>query len=151
MIYVNKYGIIYKIERYLLQITTKGDYKMITIANVKEQLRKTREVCPDLSEGVYSFMDYMSYMTNDTLVPEGLEMAIKLCLCDIFKQQNNSQSEESQECFKYLINRPAEEVLEYVSYIPKIVDKLASKEFAEEFKKQYKQNSAVYPMLLMFQ
>lgn len=123
---------------------------MEKMENVKEQLRKSREVCPGLNEGVYSFVDYMSYMANDTLVPEGLEMAIKLCMYDIFKQQNNSHSKESNKCFKYLINRPAEEILDYVSKIPEIVDKVASKEFAEEFKKQYNKNSAMYPMMMMF-
>lgn len=133
----------------MLQKYNERGFKMVKMKNVKEQLKTSREVCPGLSEDAYFFADYMSYMANDNLVPEGMEMAVKFCIYDITHQQNNTHCPESQECFEYLIRRRGN-ILEAASKMPDIIEKIASKEFAEKFRELYNENSLAYPMLAMF-
>lgn len=121
---------------------------MMMMNNVRKELKRSREVCPGLSDGAYYFMDYMSYMANDTLLPEGMEMAIKMCIYDILKKQNNTRCPESQESFEYLTRRPGE-VLESASKSKDVIYQLASKEFAEAFEKLYNENALLYPALAM--
>lgn len=135
------------VKKNILQITTKGEKDMSEcMQNVKEQLRKSREVCPGLSESAYYFADYMSYMANDCLVPEGMEMAVILCIYDILHKQNNTHEPESQESFEYLI-RNSGNVLKVASSIPAIIDKISSEEFAKKFRKLYDEKSPSYPWL----
>lgn len=101
--------------------------------NVNEKLSKSREMCAGMSEDVYALTDYMSKVANDTLVPQGLALCLALVLDDIQKGRNGFACAESKELPKYLVEHK-NQVLNQAVYIPQVIDAIADKEFAEEFR-----------------
>lgn len=103
------------------------------MTNVREKLSKSREMCPGLSEHVYALADYMSENANDELVPMGLCMALVLCMDDVKKGRNGFTCAKSKELPEHL-SKNKMQVLAQAVYIPQIIDAIADKAFAEEFR-----------------
>ncbi len=105
-----------------------------TMSNVREKLSMSREKCPGLSEEVYALADYMAKIANDTLEPWGMVMYLALSIGDILRGENGFASGESKEIPECL-SKHKTQVWTQAVYIPQIIDAIADKDFAEEFRK----------------
>ena len=98
---------------------------------VKQKFAEAREKCPGMSDDVYALTDYISLVANDSLVPAGLSVCLALIMDDLQTGRNGfGQNEPLPE---YLSNRK-EQIITQMVYIPQVVDAIADKEFAEEFR-----------------
>ena len=106
------------------------------LENVKEKFASARTSCPGMSEEVYALTDYISEVSNDELIPEGLVMTMALVMDDLQKNRNGFQ--DCKPLLEYLSKR-REQVIGQIAYIPQIVDAIADEEFAKEFREVFKE------------
>lgn len=103
----------------------------IIMQGVKRRFSKARELCVGMSEEIYVLTDYISVVTNDSLVPKGLVTCFACVLDDIEKGRCGfANKTEIPEIF---IKRK-ELVKAQFPYLVQVVDVIADEDFAEEFR-----------------
>lgn len=106
----------------------------ILLMDVPAKFRDARNVATNVPYELHDFCDYLANVANDNLNPIGMMMLLFAALDDLKKERcgfaNKVEIPEQlkNEKFKIMI---------YLSYFPLIIDKIASKEFAEEFRKLF--------------
>lgn len=105
----------------------------VKLLNVDQKFKNVRNDIPGLSEDLYLLTDYISSVVNYTSVPSGLVICLLTVIDDINKGRNGLFGSE----FPEILKERKEQVLQQVVYIPQIVDEIADKEFASEFRKIY--------------
>lgn len=103
----------------------------VELQNVDIKFKSVRQVLPGMSDDLYHLTDYISNVANYTLVPSGLMVCLLTVMDDIKK--GRCRFLKADEFPQVLIERK-KEVLEQVIYIPQVVDAIADKEFADEFR-----------------
>ena len=116
----------------------------MTMNNVREKLATSRDACPGLSEEVYALVDYLAKVANDTFEPSGLALFLYLSMEDIRRGSNGFARAESKEIPEYLKEHKSQ-VLAQAVYVPQIVDAIADKDFADEFRKICKETLGFDP------
>lgn len=109
----------------------KSNYGEILLTDVPEKLREARHVAKNVPYELHDFCDYLAKFANDQLVPFGMMILLISALDDLekehcgFADEVKIPEELKEEKFQIII---------YLSYFPLIIDKIASKEFAKEFR-----------------
>lgn len=103
----------------------------ILLMDVPTKLREARNVATNVPYELHDFCDYLADVANNQLVPMGMMMLLTCALDDLQKERCGFASKVT-----FLENLKTEkyQIMIYLSYFPLIVDKIASKEFAEEFR-----------------
>ena len=104
--------------------------KKLIMYDVRKKLSKTREMCVGMSEGLYALTDYIAEVADDSMSPEAVAMILFFVIDDI---QNDKSGYAKQQFSEYIINN-REQVLEQAVYFPQVIDAIASKSFAKEFR-----------------
>ncbi len=95
--------------------------------NIKEKLRKSRELCPGLSEETYCLADYLSMRINSVrLEPVMLAGWFHLCLIEIICGNLKIRHE--------YINRNKGAILANAAYLIQIIDTITGPDFSKEFR-----------------
>lgn len=100
--------------------------------NVREKLSKCRELCSDMSERAYLLADYMSEISPDTITPSGLVECLSRAIEDTY-QERWREGTKKQELRRSLL-LDSERIRNQAVNIPQIIDVIADKAFAEEFR-----------------
>lgn len=110
---------------------------MATIMNnIKEKLANSRELCPGMSKDFYLLTDYMSDVCNDTLVPMGIMVMLIGIRDDLAKGRNGFMTGSK---FPDELAKRKEFVKDEIKWIPQLVDAISDEDFAEEFRKEWKE------------
>jgi len=107
----------------------------VLLTDVSSKLREARKLAPNVPYELHDFADYLASVAGDhEIVPMGMIMLLTLALDDLLKERcgfaNKVQFPEDLKEEKF-------QIIIYLSYFPLIVDKIASKEFAEEFRTMF--------------
>lgn len=107
----------------------------VLLTDVPSKLREARKLAPNVPYELHDFADYLASVAGDhEIVPMGMIMLLTLALDDLQKERcgfaNKVQFPENLKEEKF-------QIIIYLSYFPLIVDKIASKEFAEEFRTMF--------------
>ncbi len=109
-----------------------GQKKQLSLKNIKQKFASARELCPGMSDDIYALTDYISLVANDELVPSGLAVCMTLVMDDLQKGRNGLNPNKPLP--EHLIQHK-EQVLAQMSYLPQVVDAIASEDFATEFRR----------------
>lgn len=109
--------------------------KEVVMTNVREKLANARKHCPGMSRDFYILTKYMSKITNDQLVPIGMVIFSGIVLNDLETGHSFFSGEELPKELSQRRNSVKGEI----QWIPQLVDAIADKEFAMEFRMQWKQ------------
>lgn len=107
----------------------------VLLMDVPSKLREARKLAPNVPYELHDFADYLASVAGDhEIVPIGMMMLLARALDDLLEERcgfaNKVQFPEELKKEKF-------QIIIYLSYFPLIVDKIASKEFAEEFRTMF--------------
>lgn len=111
--------------------SNRNNYGEILLTDVPAKLRQARNVAKNVPYELHDFCDYLANVANDQLVPMGMMILLVSALDDLqkeycgFAKKVPFSDELKEEKFRIII---------YLSFFPLIIDKIASKEFAKEFR-----------------
>ena len=105
-----------------------------TMNDVRNKLAKARELCPGMHEDMYLLTDYMSKNANDELFPEGMLIFTVCVHSDLENGRNGFGGEFPEE-----LKARKDTVFNEFYLIPQVIDEIADEEFAEEFRKGWKE------------
>ncbi len=108
---------------------------MFTLKNAKSKLSNARKVT-GLPKDLYLLTDYMSVNCDDVVTTLGLFLLLMFSLRDISAGESGFKTDE----FSSLLKVRKKEVLESKIYIVKVIDEIASPEFAGEFREILEKN-----------
>lgn len=100
------------------------------------KLREARNVATNVPYELHDFADYLADVANDRVVPMGM-MILLVCAMDDLKKERCGFANKVP--FPEKLKEERFQIMMYMSYFPLIVDKIASKEFAEEFRTLFTQ------------
>lgn len=100
------------------------------LSEAKRKLAACREMCPGMSEHTYALTDYLAENVQQDSTPEGLMLFLVLALYDIERGRTDVESRQLSES----LVKNKQEVLKDARYVQLVVDEIADKEFAEEFR-----------------
>lgn len=103
----------------------------ILLTDVSKKLREARNVATNVPYELHDFCDYLADVANEQLVPEGMIMLLTCALWDLQKESCGFTAKVE---FPEILKDEKYQIIIYLSYFPLIVDKIASKEFAEKFR-----------------
>lgn len=109
-------------------MSTKSE---LILENAKDKFASARELCPGMPAEMYLLTDYISEVTNDSIVPTGLCNIIALITYDLQRGKNGFKSDE---LFPKNVMSNANKIISQMTYLPQVVDTIASEEFANEFR-----------------
>lgn len=118
-------------------MTTKNsksnEEKEILLQDVAKKLRSARDVAKNVPYELHDFCDYLADVSgNNDIVPEGMIMLLALALDDLKHERcgfaNKVDFPESLKDEKF-------QIIIYLRFFPLIIDKIADKKFAEEFRR----------------
>lgn len=107
----------------------------VLLTDVSSKLREARKLATNVPYELHDFADYLASVVGDhEIVPMGMIILLTCALDDLQKERcgfaNKVQFPEELKNEKF-------QIIIYLSYFPLIVDKIASKEFAEEFRTMF--------------
>lgn len=110
---------------------------MEELKNVREKFKDVRNICPEMSGDMYSLTDYIAENMKDnvSLFPEGMMILFGCVLHDIEIEKNDFGY--GKEFPQELIDRKNFVKKEFYN-LPLVVDKIANKTFAKEFRTLWK-------------
>ncbi len=114
---------------------TKNNNAEILLTDVADKLREARNVAKNVPYELHDFTDYMASVSdNHEIVPMGMIILLTCALDDLQKERcgfaNKVLFPEELKSEKY-------QIIMGLSYFPLIIDKIASQEFATEFRKLF--------------
>jgi len=119
----------------MMKENNKNNNGEVLLMDVANKLREARTVATNVPYELHDFADYLASVAgNDQIVPMGMLNLLIFALDDLekgrcgFANKVPVPEELKKEKFQIII---------YLKYFPLIVDKIASKEFAEEFRKMF--------------
>ena len=107
------------------------------LENVKEKFASARTSCPGMSEEVYALTDYISEVSNDELIPEGLIMTMALVMDDLINNRCGFAPSEGR--LPEYLESHNQQALAQLPYVIQVVDAIADEEFATSFRKLCKE------------
>ena len=111
----------------------KGNNEIL-LKDVPKRLRGARKVAKNVPYELHDLCDYLADVANEELYPDGMIVLLACALDDLEKEQCGFSKEIP---FPEDLKSKKFHILIYLSYFPLIVDKIANKEFAEEFRKRF--------------
>lgn len=119
----------------MMKENNKNNNGEVLLMDVANKLREARTVATNVPYELHDLADYLASVAgNDQIVPMGMLNLLIFALDDLekgrcgFANKVPVPEELKKEKFQIII---------YLKYFPLIVDKIASKEFAEEFRKMF--------------
>lgn len=107
----------------------------ILLTDVASKLREARNVATNVPYELHDFADYLASVAGEQeIVPMGMMMLLTCALDDLQKERCGFANKVP---FPEELKQEKFQIIVYLSYFPLIVDKIASKEFAEEFRKMF--------------
>lgn len=104
----------------------------ILLSDVATKLREARNLAPNVPYELHDFADYLASVAGEhDIVPIGMMMLLMCALDDLKKEHCGFANKVP---FPENLKEEKLQIIIYLSYFPLIVDKIASKEFAEEFR-----------------
>ena len=113
---------------------TIKDNNEILLRDVPSKLRGARKIAKNVPYELHDLCDYLADVANEELSPKGMIMLLTCALYDLKKGQCGFSKKI---LFPENLKEEKFQILIYLSYFPLIVDKIANKEFAEEFRKLF--------------
>lgn len=116
----------------MMKENNKNNSGEVLLTDVPSKLREARNLAPNVPYELHNFTDYLASVAGDhEIVPMEMMMLLTCALDDLQKERcgfaNKVQFPEELKEKKF-------KIIVYLSYFPLIIDKIASKEFAEEFR-----------------
>ncbi|MBO5004412.1 MAG: hypothetical protein J6D03_04005 [Clostridia bacterium] len=108
----------------------------VLLTDVPNKLREARNIATNVPYELHDFADYLADVTNDQIVPMGMMMLLVCAMDDLQKERCGFAKKVP---FPEDLKKEKFQIAIYLSYFPLIVDKIASKEFAEEFRTLFTQ------------
>jgi len=108
----------------------------VLLTDVPNKLREARNVAKNVPYELHDFADYLADIANEQLIPIGM-MVLLACGMDDLKKERCRFANKVP--FPENLKEEKFQIMMYLSYFPLIVDKIASKEFAEEFRTLFTQ------------
>lgn len=113
-------------------MTNKNNNGEILLADVPSKLREARNIAHNVPYELHDFADYLASVAGDhEIVPMGM-MTLIVCALDDLKKERCGFANKVP--FPEELRNEKYQIMVYLSYFPLIIDKIASKEFAEEFR-----------------
>lgn len=109
----------------------KNNYGKILLTDVPAKLREARNVAKNVPYELHDFCDYLADVADNELVPIGM-MILLICALDDLKKEHSGFGKKVT--FPEKLKEEKLQIFIYLSYFPLIVDKIANKEFAKEFR-----------------
>lgn len=107
----------------------------VLLTDVPSKLREARNLAKNVPYELLDFADYLASVAGDhEIVPMGMMMLLTYALDDLLGE---SCGFDIKVPFPEKLKNEKFQIVIYLSYFPLIVDKIASKEFAEEFRKMF--------------
>ena len=113
---------------------TENNNEKILLMNAPAKLREARNVATNVPYELHDFCDYLANIANANLNSMGM-MILLVCALDDLQKERCGFAKKA-EIPEQLKNKRLQIII-YLSYFPLIIDKIASKEFAEEFRKLF--------------
>ena len=111
--------------------SNRNNYGEILLTDVPAKLCEARNVAKNVPYELHDFCDYLANVANDQLVPAGM-MILLVCALNDLKEERCGFA--NQVHFPDKLKEEKFQILIYLSFFPLIIDKIASKEFAKEFR-----------------
>lgn len=115
-------------------MVNKNNNGEILLTDVPGKLREARNVATNVPYELHDFCDYLADGANDQIVPKGMIVLLIGGLDDI---QKESCGFGFKVTFPEKLKKEKYQIISYLSYFPLIIDKIASKEFAEKFRNMF--------------
>lgn len=112
-------------------MTNPNNKREVLLTDVPNKLRDARNVAKNVPYELHDFADYMANFANDQLNPTGMMVLLGCAMSDLHKESCGFAKKVS---FPENLKQEKIQIMVYLSYFPLIIDKIASKEFAEEFR-----------------
>lgn len=110
------------------------DAENIWLTDVPSKLRKVREAANDIPNELYDFTDYLASIADSQVNPAGM---ITLLICGLTDIDSAKSSSMKEVIFPEKLLTERYQIFAYISSFPLIIDKIASKEFAKEFRELF--------------
>lgn len=119
----------------MMKENTRNNNGEILLTDVPSKLREARNLAKNVPYELHDFADYLASIAGDhEIVPIGM-MTLLACALDDLEHCRSANKVPFPEKLK----KEKLQINIYLSYFPLIVDKIASKEFAEEFRTMFTQ------------
>ena len=107
----------------------------VLLTDVPCKLCEARKLAPNVPYELHDFADYLASVASDhEIVPMGMMMLLVGAIDDLQKERCGFANKVQ---FPEKLKKEKFQIIVYLSYFPLIVDKIASKEFAEEFRTMF--------------
>ena len=116
----------------MMNENNRSNNEEILLKDVPSKLREARDIVKNVPYELHDFCDYLADVTNEELVPAGMMMLL-VCALDDLKRERCGFANHIP--FPETLKEEKFQIVIYLSFFPLIVDKIASKDFAEEFRK----------------
>lgn len=120
----------------MMNKNTKNTNGEVLLMDVPNKLREARKVATNVPYELHDFADYLADVANNQLVPSGMMLLILCAMDDLNKERCGFAKNVP---FPEKLKEEKLRIAIYMSYFPLIIDKIASKEFAEEFRTEFTQ------------
>ena len=120
----------------MMKENSRNNSREVLLTDVPNKLREARNVATNVPYELHDFADYLADVANDRLVPAGMMMLLVCALDDLQKERCGFANKVT---FPENLKEKKYQIMIYLSYFPLIIDKIASKEFAEEFRTLFTQ------------
>lgn len=106
----------------------------IMLTDVPVKLRNVRKVARNVPYELHDFTDYLASVADECLNPAGM---INLLICGLADIDSGKCGYKNRPPIPKKLLDERYQILAYISFFPLIVDKIASKDFAQEFRKLF--------------
>lgn len=119
----------------MMKENNKNNNGEVLLMDVANKLREARTVATNVPYELHDFADYLASVAGDhEIVPMGM---INLLICALDDLQKEHCGFANKVPFPEDLKKEKFQIIIYLKHFPLIVDKIASKEFAEEFRKMF--------------
>ena len=113
----------------------ENNNEKILLEDVSNKLRKARKLAPNVPYELHDFADYLARVYGDYEIdPNGMITLLVDTLGDLLEERFRHTNKIP---FPEALKEEHFRIFAYLSFFPLIVDKIASKEFAEEFRRMF--------------
>lgn len=117
----------------MMKENNKNNNGEVLLMDVANKLCEARTVATNVPYELHDFDDYLASVAEDhEIVPMGMMNLLIFALDDLQKEHCGFANKVP---FPEELKKEKFQIIIYLKYFPLIVDKIASKEFAEEFRK----------------
>lgn len=116
---------------------SKSNYENVLLTDVPTKLINARNLVKNVPSELLDFCNYLASITNKDLVPIGLIRSLNNAIDDLMHENCDYSKMET---FPDVLKKRKNDIISDLRYFPLIVDKIASYEFSQEFRKLFKKH-----------